>query len=343
MAYSYNNVKLDKGMYSEKGMSFTQVLEKLDPSENYRGTSLEGLDAFQRQLKRFDIKAKGMGSDTVEKFFHTYDSSILFPEYVARSVRAGMDENNVLPNITAAVTNIDSMSYRSLYCEPSTEAKSLRRVEEGTSIPQTEILAQENNITLHKRGRMLVASYEAIRSQRLDLFSVMLRQIGNQIMRMHLEDAIDVIINGDGNYNAATQYSIGTSPIGGTSGTLTYSELLDFWSQFDPFTMNTILVSPATMLKILKCSEFQNPLAGFNFQGTGEAGNPLGAKLIRTSAVSDDVIIGLDHNYALEMIRSGDVSVEYDRLIDRQLERAAITSISGYAKLYTDASAVLNI
>ena len=43
----------------------------------------------------------------------------------------------------------------------------------------------------------------------------------------------------------------------------------------------------------------------------------------------------------LEMVCAGDVNVEYDRLIDRQLERAAITSTSGFAKLYTDASRVL--
>lgn len=35
--------------------------------------------------------------------------------------------------------------------------------------------------------------------------------------------------------------------------------------------------------------------------------------------------------------------VEYDKLIDRQLERAAITSISGFAKLYTDAAKVLRV
>ena len=54
-------------------------------------------------------------------------------------------------------------------------------------------------------------------------------------------------------------------------------------------------------------------------------------------------VIGLDKNYALEMIQASDVNVEYDRLIDRQLERASITSISGFAKLYTDASKVLHI
>ena len=107
--------------------------------------------------------------------------------------------------------------------------------------------------------------------------------------------------------------------------------------------MNTLLVSPDAMLALLQCSEFQNPLTGLNFQGTGELTNPLGAKLIKTSALAAGTVIGLDRRYALEMIQAADVNVEYDRLIDRQLERAAITSISGFAKLYTDASKVLHV
>lgn len=43
------------------------------------------------------------------------------------------------------------------------------------------------------------------------------------------------------------------------------------------------------------------------------------------------------------MVRGSDVLVEYDKLIDRQLERAAITSISGFAKIFQEASKVLHI
>jgi hypothetical protein len=35
--------------------------------------------------------------------------------------------------------------------------------------------------------------------------------------------------------------------------------------------------------------------------------------------------------------------VEYDKLIDRQLERAAITTMSGFAKVFQDASRVLEV
>jgi len=343
MTYKFNDIRLDKGMYAESGKSFTQVLESLDPSENYKGTAFEGMDAYQRQLKRFDIRVHGLGSNMVEKFFNTTETAVLFPEYVSRSVKAGMEEGNVLDSITATTTEIDGMDYRSIYSLPSEEDKALKHVAEGAAIPTTEVRASSHLVNLHKRGRMLVASYEAIRFQRLDLFSVMLRQIGNQIMRMHLNDAIDVITNGDGNSNSAAAYAVGDATIGGTAGTLTYTELLALWNTFDPYTMNTMLVAPDVMLKILKCSEFQNPLTGLNFQGTGDLGNPLGAKLIRSSAVPSGKIIGLDKGYALERITAGDVSVEYDRLIDRQIERAAITSISGFAKLYADASKIMSV
>ena len=216
-------------------------------------------------------------------------------------------------------------------------------MEEGAAIPETVIRTQENLVRLHKRGRMLVASYEAIRFQRLDLFSVTLRQIGAYIGRMHLADAVGVLTNGDGNGNAAVVYKVGTSPISGSAGTLSYEAMVDFWSQFDPYTMNTLLVGSDMMLAMLKMQEFQNPLTGLNFQGTGTLTTPLGAKLLRTSALGSGKLIGLDKNYALEQICGSEVTVEYDKLIDRQLERAAITSISGFAKLFKDASKVLTV
>ena len=338
---AYDNLKLEKGMYRHEGKTFTQVLESLDPSENYRGTALEGTDAFQRQLKRFGIRAKGPGSSAVEKFFRTTDSAVLFPEYIARTVRQGMEENDILPDIVATTTVINSLDYRSIYSNPTDEEKELRSVEEGAEIPTTEVATKDNLIKLTKRGRMLVASYEALRFQKLDLFGVMLRQIGAYIQQQQLADAVNVILEGDGNENPADHYYVGSAPISGTSGTLQYDQLVEFWGQFDPYTMNTMLCSSATMTAMLKIPELQNPLTGLNFQGTGKLSTPLGAKLHRTSAVANGMIIGLDNRYALELVRAGDVLVEYDKLIDRQLERAAITCISGFGKICDYASAAL--
>ena len=340
---AFDHIRLEKGMYRESGKTFTQVLERLDPSENYKGTALEGTDAFQRQLKRFDIRVKGAGSDMVEKFFSTYESAVLFPEFISRVVKQGMEEANLLPQITATVTDIDSMDYRSIYSIPREESKRLADVAEGAEIPETTVRTREHLVRLNKRGRMLVASYEALRFQKLDLFSVMLRQIGAYIQKMHLEDAVKVLVSGDGNGNAAPKYTIGTSPISGTKGTLSYAQLVEFWAQFAPYEMNTMLVGNGTVVSLLKLSEFQNPMTGLNFQGTGKLISPLGATLLRTGAMEDGKILAFDKNCALEMVRAGDVCVEYDKLIDRQLERASITTISGFAKICDDAAKILTI
>ncbi len=337
MAYPFEHLKLEKGMYQESGRSFTETLARLDPDEAYQGTALEGLDPFQRQLKRFDIKVRGMGSDVVDKFFSTSQSAVLFPEYIARSVRQGMEEADLLPNLLASTTEIQGMDYRSITSVPDGESKKLRRVEEGAAIPATTVKTQENLVRLHKRGRMLVASYEAIRYQKLDLFSVTLRQIGAHIARTQLEDGVKVLMEGDGNKNPAEVTNVKAS------GTLTYDDLVAFWAKFDPYTLNTILVPNDVMVKLLKLPEFQNPMTGLNFQGTGQLSTPLGAKLLRTAAVPAGKLIGLDSRYAMEMVTGGGVSVEYDKLIDRQLERAAITSIAGFAKIYPDASKVLAV
>ena len=324
-------------MYSSANKNFSQILEELDPSENYVGTPLEGLDAFGRQLKRFDIKVSGSGSDCINKFFSTSSSAALFPEYVSRAVRQGVEEANLLPDITATVTKVGGLDYRTIASIPSDDDKSLARVAEGAVIPETAVKTQENLVRLHKRGRMLVASYEALKYQRIDLFTVTLKQIGAYIARTQFADAVDVLVNGDGNKNAAKEINTAKS------GTLTYADLLSIIKQLDPYSMNTLVMSPDMMLKVMQLEEFKNPLTGINFAGTGNPGNPLGAKIIKSSAVEDGKIIALDSSCALEMVVADDISVDYDKLIDRQLERAAITSIAGFAKIFSDASTVLKV
>lgn len=331
---NFETIKLDKGLYGTR-KGFLSELESIDPSENYKGTSLEGLDAFERQLKRFDIKLKGAGSSTVDKFFATTDSAVLFPEYVSRAVRQGIEEGKHLDSIIATKTNIEGLDYRTITSIPTADEKELKEVAEGAQIPETVVHTQENLVTLKKRGRMLVASYEAIRFQRLDLFTVTLRQIGAYIARSQFKDAVDVLVNGDGNNNPAEVIAPETA------GSITYADLIKLWNSFSPYEMNTLIASPDIMAKLLSMPEFRDAPAGLNFHGSGTMITPLGAKLIKSTDLNKK-IVALDKNYALEMVTAGGVQTDFDRLIDRQLERAAITQISGFAKIFADSAKVMN-
>lgn len=318
----YESIKLEKGMYGTPGKSFTEVLEELDPSANYAGTALEGLDAYQRQLKRFDIRVGGA------------DSAALFPEYVTRAVRQGMEMANLLPNLVATTTKIDSMDYRTITSNPGKEEKSLKPVAEGAQIPQTVVKTQDHLVKLHKRGRMLVASYEALRFQKLDLFTVTLRQIGAYIARAQLNDAVEVLLNGDDGQSPA-------AVIDTADGKPTYTDIVNLWGEFAPYQLNTMIASTSTMKDILNIPEFKDATAGLNFQGTGKLATPLGANILHVPELAGGKIIGLDKTCALEMVQAGGILTDYDRLIDRQLERATISTITGFAKIFDGAVKVL--
>lgn len=331
---SYESVKLEKGMYGTPGKTFTQILESMDPSENYRGTPLEKLDAYQRQLKRFGIRVGGAASDKIEKFFQTGDSAALFPEYVARAVRQGAEQADLLADIVAAETNIDAMDYRTIVSDPSDGDRALRPVAEGAFLPRTEVKASDHLVRLHKRGRMLVASYEAIRFQRLDLFTVTLRQIGAYIAHAQLMDAVRVLLAGDdGKSPAQTVAAQGKTPV--------YADLVNLWGAFAPYRLNVMLGSTSAVKEILNLSEFRDAAAGLNFHGTGKLVSPLGAELLHVPEMDPGRIIGIDKSCALEKVQTGGVETDYDRLIDRQLERASVSVTAGFSKIFGGAVKVL--
>ena len=322
---SYDNIKLEKELYTT-GKSFTQALESIDPSENYKGTDLEGLDAYQRQLKRFDIKVSGINSDTVSKFFQTSDSSALFPEYIARAVRQGINDSDMVSQIVASTTVIDSLDYRAVETIIEDDYDAPEHIMEGTHIPETNVRLKDTLTPLNKRGRMLVASYEAIKFQKLDIFTVILKQIGEYIARCQAADAIRVLCD----TKAGEEITF--------TGGVTYANLVDFWNEFAPYKLNTIVTDPTTMATLLKLSEFKDAVAGLDFHGTGSMITPFGAKLIKADTLaSTNTLIGLDSNYALEKVQAGEIVTDFDKLIDRQLERATVSCIAGFSPIFEGA------
>ncbi len=326
---SFETIRLEKGMYNVPG-GITAALEQLDPSENYKDTPLAGLDAYQRQLKRFDIKVAGSNSDVIAKFFSTTDSAALFPEFISRAVATGITGENLLPEIVATTTHIDSIDYRSIVSDISDDAKALQEVAEGAVIPETSVSTRETLVTLKKRGRMLTASYEALKFQRLDLFTVTLKQIGAYIARQQFNDAVDVL-------------KADATGITADGTTLSYAELISLWNGLDPYQLNGMIVSPNMVKALLNLPQFQNPDTGINFAGTGRLTSLMGARMFKSNKLDDQTILGFDKNYALEMVVAQDVTVDYDRLIDRQLERAAITTIAGFSKIFNEAVLTLTV
>ena len=86
---------------------------------------------------------------------------------------------------------------------------------------------------------------------------------------------------------------------------------------------------------------FRSGCAGLDFHGTGKLVTPLGAELIKSAAVPAGKLVALDKNCALELVKAGDIVTDYNKLIDCQLEAAAVSATVGFAKIFPKAAVVL--
>lgn len=334
---------LEKEMYQEarlKGVGFDSILEQLDPSHDYDG-ALREAGAFARQLMAHGIKIHGPYADPIGKFFASTSSAVLFPHYVETQVRAGMLAESLLPEIIATETFVDAHTYEGAWLSDTEPARQLHRIAEGARIPTVKLTVSDHTVRLRKFGRMLHASYEALRLQRANVVSVWLQRIGAQIAIDESDDALATLLAGDGNSNPIV------ATASEASGALDYDEMVRLWLAFPGgYRCRRIIVGDTLLRTILNMAEFQNPAAGFSFQASGELVSPVGAKLLRwgsTAVLPTDYVLGVDERFALEQVTEHGIVTEVDRLIDRQIESTAVTKWVGFVKLDTSASQALDV
>lgn len=300
--------------------------------------------ALEKALTDLGIRLKGPEADAMSKFFSSSLSTVLFPAYVESQVVAGLLLNSLVPLAVSQEVTVNSHTADHLAL---TETAADRRTSisgEGARAGVVEIRTAERTIRLDKYVAQLNASYEALRLQRLNVVSVFLQRVGAQIGIDETDDLIEVAIAGDGNAGSAvvdTDAEIG--------GTLDYDELIRLSLAFPRgYEFRLAIVNDENLRTILNMDEFKNPLAGFNYQATGRAPNPIGADWQRwtstgSAAFSTDRILALDTRLALVQYTEQGVITETDRLIDRQFERTVVSKWTGFGKLDYNATQCLDI
>jgi hypothetical protein len=326
------NVTLEKEMYDEarqKGLSFTEFLSReVEPGD-------EELDAFQKQLKKHKIIVDGADISLVEDFYRTYESSVLFPEFINRNVRIGMEMGRnqcQISDLIATTQQLPGDTYRSIEAAASSGEKGAFRVGQRGEFPTTVISTTEKPVSLMKIGHKLEATYEVLRRVQVDLIALHIQLIGRKLRDSVVAWALDVIVNGDGNSNPAPTFS--------QTG-LNYNNFVDFDMEWPDYEATVFVGAKAAIAGILKLSEFKDPQAGFNYQATGNLISPLGVVLRKDASVAANSLIGVDRNAALEMlVEAGSQFVEADKVIDKQFEKTVISQVTGFAKIYLAASKV---
>lgn len=318
----YDTIKLEKGLYHLSGKTFTQALEAADPSDQYAGTDLAALDAYERQLKRFDIRISGRNCDRVEKFFTTTESAVLFPEFVRRAVKRGMEES-ILPDITAASAAVHGTVCKGFAVSEGSDGYGTKTAE-GDTLPATAIRETDDPISLSKYGRLITASYETIRTQRIDVFAVMLRAVGRKLAGAIAADALAVIADSAESF----------APAGSA---LAYSDLAKLYGKFGDYELSAVIASPQTVAEILAMEQMRDR----TLDSKGCVRLPFGAKLLGDSSLTPGTVVGISGSFALACLFGSDVLLESDRLIDCQLDRIAVSVYAGFQPLMSGAAAVI--
>lgn len=341
-AKDIKKIQVEKGTYLEaknNNQTLSAYIEALDPSENYAGTNLEGLDAYQRQLMAHDIRVSGPGASLIQDFFRTNDSKGLFPEFWNRNLLIGMNRGKLeatLADISGATSTIDTDVYKGLYADLTNSDLDMKRVGEGARFPVAKFKTKEKSINLVKIGLRVEATYEAIRRSRINVVANAIQILGQKFARNMVFEGLSTLLNGDGNGNPAETVA------SAAAGTITWNDLLNLEMSFDNFESDVLIGNKNTLKKIMSISEFKDPLIGSEFHTKGVFITPFGNVLKMNNQLPDGKLIAFNKKAGVELMEErGGSMVEADKLIDEQIQNTVISRVVGFNKVFPDSAYVL--
>lgn len=314
--------------------------------------TLEGLGLTHAQYFRAldsnadDYCAREFGLDlgrvTVERFFQSDpEAKWLFPDIVRGAVLEGMRRKPWHPALVARDERISGALYDMPHVAESPADEELRGVAEGAKIPESEITHGRRTVRLEKRGRGILASYEAVRRMSVDLLRVHLRRMGERLGRDLDARLAHVLVFGDGSGTDTAPVVMNT----GEAGALRFDDLTAAYltlSLAHHFTPTHLIAGGDTLGAIMAMDRFQDGLL-FDFAKTGDLPTPMGMKLVPLADQPAGRVTLLDAGYAAQKLTEQDLLVEADKLIHQQWDRTYLTVVTDFAILYEKARVVLNL
>lgn len=258
--------------------------------------------------------------------------------------------------IIARSEGITGQDYRSLYIvdDLGTDAYRLKRVMEGTRIPATTLVTGEHVMQIHKFGRMLRATYEQLRRQRVDRVGFIIKRMALQAEVDKVAIVLNTVVNGDGNANTSSTVLTQTAlDPGSAAGTLTLKAWLAFNMSFtNAYMLDVVLAQQASMMQLLLLPV--NTVNGIPLvllkQGDLGSLRNIGNRFSNdvgygvTSDAPALKLVGWDSSQTVEEVfEIGGTVSEVERFIEDQTQAMTMTEVVGYGIVDANGSKTLNI
>lgn len=358
----------------DAGMTFWQYLEMIQPSK-----PTDNLSAFDRQLQLNGIVVQsrpdlGLYSSSGEYFFQSDrpGSAILFPVLLQKTalwtkLKAFVDINKIVAT-TRTITGTSAYSALSIDDSAITGISQTAhgrrfRVDQRGNFPAVSIGWSEKTNAVTKHGVQLNWTYEFVRRASIELMQTVVARIMIQDQLELFNEAVNVIINGDGSANppcavktlkktaaGATANQIVTDAT--AAGELTYATWLKFIGNSRPYTFNAVFGNLDTLVKFVTMSrptmdpaEIITNLLEAKNQGTAKLETPLfpNVTLFLADAMPADKLLAVDTSFALErVIELGSDLKEVERVIQNQTEAMVISIADNVSKIFNEAAQLLD-
>jgi hypothetical protein len=324
----------------ERGLTFSELLEELDPSPRKADGGLDSpMDAFERQLYLANVVVSGRQATTLEQFL-TGAGLILAPEYVSREIQRGYRMIQDPGDLVAAAVPECGPSVKPIYIKTDYAKKPLARRSENSAYPVVRLVYREKDAAMVDRGRQFDFSYRVLKNQKLAEFRVFLNWIGAELAFDEITEIYGIVINGDGTSPAPS------NSFNGTAGSFGYSDLTHLALAFGgPARMTHLLGTKTDIEKILNIPEFQDPqafqgLQTFHVTGDYRTFLPINTKLVVCPGATATKFAALDHRFAVRESVAQPLLIEAEKVISHKLESAVISKESVYTIMVDDAVAV---
>lgn len=345
---------------SAKNMTLSAYLNERE--KNNEALKATGLDAFDAALLSQGIIVRGneklnIQSSTMEKFFTTSESRLLFPEFMVRTIKESIFAQPITQYLVGETQTITGDTMRQPVLDlkgtglglKNRKALKKRRVAEAANIPVASLKLAETAISIYKYGLGTKASYEVLRRMTIDMFRKHVELIGQFAAYDEVEDIIDIIIKGDGNNNPAPVYKRSELNKNGESGVIDDISLLKFLIKLYPINIDTVVVGEDLFIQITSTLSDTSVMNGITpyipfempqgiFKGLTVIYNPETPK----SSDGKEQIIGLNRSMAIrKIIEQNSMIQESQRFANDQTQALYMTENAGFGKIYDEASAVL--
>lgn len=171
-------------------------------------------------------------------------NSWLFPAWVDSTLHEAIYENDIIQYLVNNTVGVDSNIVQSamldLTSDKNINSIKRARIAESADLPLAKITISEKAITLWKHGRALQMSYEAVRRIQIPMWQQHMSAIVQDLAHQNLEFAADVLLNGDGNNNAATKIQDVTVSGGKVTNRNLLEAMIKYWRK-NHFVADTIV------------------------------------------------------------------------------------------------------